>query len=229
MRVDVLGVSGSGSTQQAGQGQTKVLGKDEFMELLTVQLRHQDPLDPMNNQEMIAQLAQFSSLEQLENMNANLESSINLDLMLTQVLNNTAAAGLIGKTVVAEGNMVTLDDSDAVPINFDLASDAHRVVVTVYDENGTAVRTIEAENLQGGRNEVSWDGTGTNGSRLSEGTYTFEVQAFDGEDNPIGVTHLVVGQIDRAKFKDGEAIVILSGLEVPISEIIEIYKDESTA
>jgi flagellar basal-body rod modification protein FlgD len=227
--VDVLGVSASGSRQQGIQDQTKVLGKDEFMQLLTVQLRHQDPLDPMNNEEMIAQLAQFSSLEQLENMNANLESSINLDLMLTQVLNNTAAAGLIGKTVVAAGNMVTLDASEAVPVNFDLASDAHRVVVTIYDENGTAVRTIEAENLQGGRNEISWDGTGTNGSRLSEGTYTFEVQAFDGEDNAIGVTHLVVGQIEKAKFKDGDAIVILSGIEVPISEIIEIYTDESTA
>ena len=227
--MDVLGVSGARSTQQIAQDQTKVLGKDEFMELLTVQLQHQDPLDPMNNEEMIAQLAQFSSLEQLENMNANLESSINLDLMLTQVLNNTAAAGLIGKTVVAVGNMVALDDADVVPINFDLASDAHRVVVTVYDENGTAVRTIEAENLQSGRNDVSWDGTGTNGSRLSEGTYTFEVQAFDGEDNPIGVTHLVVGEIDKAKFADGEAMVILSGLEVPISEIIEIYSDESTA
>jgi flagellar basal-body rod modification protein FlgD len=227
--VDVLGVSGSGSTQQFAQDQTKVLDKDEFMQLLTVQLQHQDPLDPMNNEEMIAQLAQFSSLEQLENMNANLESSINLDLMLTQVLNNTAAAGLIGKTIVAAGNMVTLDDSDSVPINFDLASDAHRAVVTVYDENGTAVRTIEAENLESGRNMVSWDGTGTKGSRLAAGTYTFEVQAFDAEDNAIGVTHLVIGRIEKAKFADGEAIVILSGLEVPISEIVEIYMDEPTA
>jgi flagellar basal-body rod modification protein FlgD len=207
---------------------TNVLGKDEFLRLLTIEMQNQDPLDPLDNKELIAQLTEFSSLEQLENMNTNLENTVNLDLMLTQVLNNTAAAGLIGKSVVAKGDQVELDSADSVSFNFDLASEARRVVITIHDSAGMAIRTIEAENLQAGRNDVSWDGTGSDGRRVAEGTYTFKVQAFDANDNPIDVTSLVVGEIGKVKFSEGEAIVMVAGLEIPISQIVEIYEEEST-
>ncbi len=226
-KVEVIGVAGLGNSEEGQSGPTKALGKDEFLKLLTIQLENQDPLEPVNSKEMLAQLAQFSSLEQLENINANLESSINLDLILTQVLSNTTAAGLIGRMIVAEGDQITVGDSDSVPIHFDLGSDADHVVVTVHDGSGGVVRTLEAESLEAGRNQIDWDGTGTFGSKVAEGTYTFKVQAFDAEDTEIDVTTLVVGRIDKAKFHEGEAIVIVAGLEVPISGIREIYEEDS--
>jgi flagellar basal-body rod modification protein FlgD len=227
--MEVPGVGGlEGGTVENLFGSPRVLGKDDFLRLLTVQLQHQDPLEPQQNTEMVAQLAQFSSLEQLENMNRNLASSLDLDLILTQVLNNTAAAGLIGKSVLAGGRSVVLDASgDAVPINFDLAANANSLTVAIYDESGTLVRKIEESGIEAGRRSIEWDGKDSSGNSLSGGTYTFQVTATDGEGNSIDVSPLVMGSVDVVKFVNGEAVLVIGGVEVAISQIIEIYKEEA--
>ena len=89
----------------AGQA-GKTMEKDEFLKLLVTQLSHQDPLKPMESHEFASQLAQFSSLEQLQNMNGTMEESIMSDYMMTQSINNTLATTLIGKTAVANGNKI---------------------------------------------------------------------------------------------------------------------------
>jgi flagellar basal-body rod modification protein FlgD len=79
---------------------TDVLSKDDFLKLFVTQLRYQNPLDPMNNTEFTSQLAQFSSLEQLQNMNTQMNN-----LLLSQnSLQNTMISNLIGKQVKISGN-----------------------------------------------------------------------------------------------------------------------------
>lgn len=227
--MDVQGVGGfENRTVENIFGSPRILGKDDFLKLLAVQLQHQDPLEPQDNTEMVAQLAQFSSLEQLENMNRNLASSLDLDLILTQVLNNTAAAGLIGKSVLAGGNSVMLEESgEAVQIRFDLAANAESLTVAIYDESGTLVRTIEQKGVEAGRQSVEWDGKNSSGNGVSGGTYTFRVTATDGEGNSIDVNPLVMGSVDVVKFVNGEAVLVIGGVEVAISQIIEIYQEEA--
>lgn len=220
---DISGVSNLyGTTRDVLRDPTRTLGKDDFLRLLTVQLQHQDPMSPVENEDFIAQLAQFSSLEQLENINSNLQNGIDLDLILTQVLNNTAAAGLIGKTVIAEGGAVYLDDAGSSDINFDLASATHHVVVRITDESGAVVKTLRQEDLAAGRNRVTWNGEDESGNRRSEGTYHVEIEAYDAQDNQIDVTPLVVGEIAGVRFEGGEARLMVGGLELGIGEIIEI-------
>jgi flagellar basal-body rod modification protein FlgD len=220
---DISGVSSLyGSTQGELRDPTRTLGKDDFLKLLTVQLQHQDPLSPVENEDFIAQLAQFSSLEQLESINSNLQNGIDLDLILTQVLNNTAAAGLIGKTVIADGGAVYLDESGSSDINFDLASAADHVVIRITDESGAVVQTLREGHLGEGRNRVSWNGEDAQGNRRSEGTYKVEIEAYDPEDNLIDVTSLLVGEITGVRFENGEARLLVAGLELGIGEIIEI-------
>lgn len=220
---DISGVSSLyGKNQEVLRDPTRTLGKDDFLRLLTVQLQHQDPMSPVENEDFIAQLAQFSSLEQLENINSNLQDGIDLDLILTQVLNNTAAAGLIGKTVIAEGGAVYLDDAGSSDINFDLASAAHHVVVRITDESGAVVKVLRQDGLATGRNRIAWNGEDELGNRRSEGIYQVEIEAYDAQDNQIDVTPLLVGEIKSVRFEDGEARLVLEGLDLGIGEIIEI-------
>jgi flagellar basal-body rod modification protein FlgD len=220
---DVSSVSGLyGSTQDILRDPTRTLGKDDFLRLLTVQLQNQDPMSPVQNEDFIAQLAQFSSLEQLENINSRLQDGIDLDLILTQVLNNTAAAGLIGKTVIAEGGSVHLGESGSADIHFDLASAADHVVIRITDESGAVVETLRDTDLAAGRNHVTWNGEDSQGTRRTEGTYQVEIEAYDAQDNSIDVETLVVGEITGVRFEDGEARLMVGGLELGIGEIVEI-------
>jgi flagellar basal-body rod modification protein FlgD len=203
------------------------LGKDDFLKLLTVQLQNQDPLSPMENENLIAQLTQFSSLEQLENINANLEANLELDLVLTQVLNNTAAASLIGKDVVADGNGISLEAEGETEVNFDLAETAERVEVVIRDQAGIVVKRLYGENLAQGRNSITWDGTGLEGDRAPAGDYTFTVEAYDGAGEEVGADTLQVGSITGIKFKDGEAHLVAGGREISISDVIEIVGREA--
>ena len=220
---DIAGVSSLyGPTQGVLRDPSRALGKEDFLKLLTVQLQHQDPLSPVENEDFIAQLAQFSSLEQLENINARLQDGIDLDLILTQVLNNTAAAGLIGKTVIAHGGAVYLQESGSSEIHFDLASAADHVVIRITDESGVVVQTLREYDLATGRNHVAWNGEDTQGNRRGEGTYRVEIEAYDSQDNLVDVTPLLIGEITGVRFENGEARLLAGSLELGIGEIIEI-------
>jgi flagellar basal-body rod modification protein FlgD len=227
--LEIPGVSGyDTSASESLFDASRILGKDDFLKLLTVQMQNQDPLEPQDNTEMVAQLAQFSSLEQLENMNSNLASSLDLDLILTQVLNNTAAAGLIGKSVLADGNSINLESSgDGASVHFDLAANAATVTVSIYDSGGTLVRTIEETGVEAGRRSVDWDGKDSDGKSLSGGDYTFKVTATDANGNSIDVSPLVMGRVDVVKFVGGEAVLVLDGVEVSIADVLEIYQEET--
>jgi flagellar basal-body rod modification protein FlgD len=128
---------------------------------------------------------------------------------------------------VANGNAVELTAGENAAVNFDLAANADSLTVTIYDESGALVRTIEESGLQSGRQSIEWDGKDSAGNAVSGGTYTFKVAATDGEGNAIGVTALVKGTVDVVKFVNGEAVLVMDGVEVSISEILEIYNGEA--
>ena len=111
----IQGVTSS-STQPATASST--LGKDDFLRLLVAQLKNQDPLNPMDNSQFVAQTAQFSSLEQLQNMNATLAQNSEWNMLLSQTINNTMATSLIGKWVTAESSTIALRDGSVPDITF---------------------------------------------------------------------------------------------------------------
>ena len=96
----------TGSNYQTPNAADRILDKDDFLELLIAKLSNQDPLDPMQDEDFVAQLAQFSSLEQLSNMNENLMQDIQWNYMLSQTISNTMATSLIGRTVRADSSMM---------------------------------------------------------------------------------------------------------------------------
>src|SRR5215468_11326488 len=125
--------SGTAASPGAAKGITKENPKETFMKLLVAQLEHQNPLSPMDNTQFTQQLAQFTSLEQLQAMNANLSA-----LMSAQTTTNgLQASTLIGKEVRAQGNTTHVQKSgEATPLQYTLAADSAKVQIDVQDKTG---------------------------------------------------------------------------------------------
>lgn len=191
---------GSDATGTSSTDETTSLGQDDFLLLLVTQLSNQDPLNPLEGQEFAAQLAQFTSVEQLVAIND--QTSANGDLIgsLNDTTNAGIAAGLIGKDIEALGNQVGWSGGDAVPITFDLAATAASVTVTIRDQAGNVVRTIDAGGQSQGTVSIDWDGKNNDGNSVLDGIYTFEVEANDGNDIPVTATPQIRGTVDRVTF-----------------------------
>ena len=208
-----------------GLGNT-TMKKDEFLKLLVEQLKHQDPMSPMNSQDFASQLAQFSSLEQLTNMSGMMEESVQADLMLTQAINNTMATSFIGKNVYAAGDMITFTKDDPVDISFQLNGRAENVIVNVMDGAGNIVKGMELGALFEGKQSLTWDGKNTNGDEVPEGEYKIQVIALDANDDPVGTLTMVQGIITGIKYTDGTAVFVVNDEEIPFSNVIEITAPE---
>ena len=203
---------------RAAQPQNE-MGKDAFLQLLVTQLRYQDPLSPMENEAFLAQLAQFSSLEQMQQMNENFEAS----MLLTQSLNNSSAAGLIGKHVRAAGDSAVLQNESSVDLGYYLPGSAASVTVTVYDSGGAIVRVLPAGDAsEAGSGQVTWDGRSETGDQLPAGEYRFTVEALDVEGNAVPVSTLINGRVDGVTFENGNALLLVGGEKIPLSSVLEV-------
>jgi len=201
-----------------------VLGKEDFLKLLVAQLANQDPLNPMESTEFTAQLAQFSSLEQLTNVNKNLDY-----LRLYQIsMNNAQAVNFIGKTVKAVGDSISVKDGASNPVQFNLAGDAAEVNVYIYDASGTLVKTLNGGALSSGEHSLEWDGTNENGETVSDGTYTFEVSAADASGETIASLTYMTVEVTGVTFKGGNAYLLAGDIEISMSDIIEVTENNDS-
>jgi flagellar basal-body rod modification protein FlgD len=207
----------TGSTQTAG-GPAKELGREAFLNLLITQLQNQDPLDPTDSVEFTAQLAQFSSLEQLGNVNDNLKQLQNFQASI----NNSQAVSLIGKEITASGNLLNLADGQPAGCEFRLEGNASVAVVSIYDHTGQFVRSFESQNLVAGQHTLYWDGTDQNGNAAAPGNYTFEVLAAGADGNNIETTTFFNGQVNKVVFENNTTYVISGDQRVALGDIIEV-------
>jgi len=222
-----MNVTGIGS-YAAAQGQGKsILGKDDFLKLMIAQLKHQDPLSPLEGTEFASQLAQFSSLEQLSNLNRAVNQSIDANLILAQSINNTLTATLVGKDAKIGGDMIVNKGQEQIGLGYKLPKSVSTVRVNIYDENGTLVKIIENAPVGIGEHKLSWDFTDNNGNRLPEGKYRFEIEAVDFNNEKIVVEQFKYGTIDGVKFAENGTLIIVNGIEYLISEILEIMNNTS--
>lgn len=212
------GLSNSYSTGLPSQ----TLGHEEFLNLLVAQLQHQDPLSPLESHEYASQLAEFSSLEQLVSINDSVDQSVEADLILTQAINNTLAATLIGQEAKALGNNIEFNSGESTEIHFQLNGFADEVEIEVKDQAGNVVKTINANALSSGDHSVEWDGTNEHGEEMPEGDYSFTVKAKDASGIDVGARELVVGLISSVRFENGAAVLVVGGREISFSSVLEI-------
>lgn len=220
--------STSTSTAEFATGSKSDLGKDAFLKLMIAQLQNQDPLEPLDGTDYSAQLAQFSSLEQLQNINDNLNLSLDANYLLSQSVNNTMTAGLIGKDVKIAGDTITFEGQDTTSIGYDLIAPADNIKINIYDSNGVLVKTFKDLETEAGEYKLSWDFTDNNGNDLGVGDYRVEVDAQTLGLTPMEVAQYFVGPIGAVRFSAEGTTVVVNGREYDISEVFEVIGGEDT-
>ncbi|KKA09086.1 flagellar basal body rod modification protein FlgD [Pseudomonas ogarae] len=157
----------SSATSSATGSQS--LGKDAFLQLLVTQLKNQNPLEPQDNGEFVAQLAQFSSLEGITTLNDTV-SGLASNYNSSQALQ---ASSLVGRSVIAPGDKAVVDTSKSLNGTVVVPTSVSSVAVKIVDKDGKTVRTIDLGSQNAGNSAFIWDGKNDAGTTVESGTYSF--------------------------------------------------------
>jgi flagellar basal-body rod modification protein FlgD len=218
----VTSVQNEASTVTGSIDRTQTLGKDEFLQLLITKLQNQDPLRPMEDEEFIAQLAQFSSLEQMNNIANGIAEANDLDFLQMQSLNNAMAASLVGKDVQASYSEIYVDDDYSPTMAYTVDAYAPTVEFTIRDRENNVVATVTEEDVTPGSHTLAWDGNDETGQRVPAGHYTVEAVANDAAGETFTPQLMLVGTVEAVTYHDGSAYLRVNGVEIPLGEITAI-------
>jgi len=208
-------VTGGANVQEA----VSALGADVFLRLLVTQLQSQDPTNPVENEDFVSQLAQFTTLEQATTTNELLEQLIGQDTQRTQF----DLVNLIGRTVVSEGDTVSLGKGDQPILAYVLSDTASRVTIEVLGENGQIVRSLPSESPETlGAHQVPWDGLDEDGDPLPEGVYQFRVRAEDANGKPVSNFTFARERVANIVLGAEKPIMVQSGKTLDNQDIISI-------
>lgn len=212
----VSGVGTTGTSTTATSRQSIAQNFDTFLQLLTTQLRNQNPLDPLDTNQFTQQLVQFTGVEQQLKTNEFLEAM----MTSTQTANNSQAVSYVGKVVTASGTKSELVDGQA-KWHFAVDSKAD-INATVRDANGNIVYT-KAGTVNKGESVFTWDGVGNDGKTKPDGSYTVTIQARDSATGKlISVATEMTGEVTGVDFTGTEPVLIVGGARVNMSAILSV-------
>ena len=181
---------------------TSELGSTDFLTLLIAQLQYQDPLNPMEDTEMLSELAAFSSLEQLTAMNETLgtmASSLNASLV-------NSAVSFIGMDVWAEGDSITKGSDGVSSITYTLTDTATAASAYIYNTAGELVATVALTDLDAGEHSFTWDGTTSSGEEASTGSYTVSILRQDEGGDYYAVSTQCQGRVVGLSSENGSTV-----------------------
>ncbi|GHD47838.1 flagellar basal-body rod modification protein FlgD [Marinobacter persicus] len=195
------------------------LGKDAFMELMIAQMKNQDPLKPQENGDFVAQLAQFSSLEQMENLSSTVDD-VASQFRSSQALQ---ASAMVGKSVLAPSSVGILGSDGQLSGTVEVPASTGGLRISVMNKSGELVRQIDMGSSEPGIASFEWDGKDGNGNSLPPGAYVIKAEG----SYPSGTEQLstmVSANVDSVSLGQGGAITLnLAGLgSLPLSEVRQI-------
>ena len=206
--MDVQSAVTQASTSQrnaATQGKQggKELGKQDFLNLLMTQMANQDPMDPMNSEAMMQQMASLSTVEQLQHLNTKMDhmSTIQGDI------SRASSHALLGKDVEITSNHLRLQNNESAPVHFSLNGDAKKVVVQILNPEGMAIRSVDLGNQAQGKHTFTWDGKDNDGDTLPNGKYQFIIRAKSDTGEEIQADSYKYGKVSKIDFQGGRPIL----------------------
>jgi flagellar basal-body rod modification protein FlgD len=226
--INPIGAFAANQVNRAPVGGSDV-DKQAFLQLLVTQLRHQDPMSPVANEDFLAQLAQFSSVEQLQDINSGTQTG----LLLQQSITNSLAATLIGKDVLVGTDNVSVKGGESVDFHFSLGGEGN-VTASIFTNTGDLVRTIEVTGeddlpLSSGEHGFTWDGKNESGDAVPDGSYSIIVEAADANGLAVPVQNYLSGRVVGLRFAGGSAYIVIGSMEFSLADVIEIREASGEA
>ncbi len=195
-----------------------VLGKDDFMKLLLVELQHQDPTEPMDSEKILTQTSQLAALEASDNTNKAL-ASLAASLGSAQQFSTISA---IGKTADLGSDAIAHDEGVDTKFEVYFPSDIQDGTIDITDAEGKTVGTIDVGTNPKGVYQFTWDGLDASGNKVQSGIYHVNSKYSDPEGNVLS-TRLGAYPIESVRFEDGNTLVKLGSNYVPLENVVEVY------
>lgn len=208
--------SASGTNSAAGKSTSAktVAGNfNQFLQLLTTQLKNQNPLDPLDTNQFTQELVQFSSVEQQLKTNETLTSL----LSNTKASAASSATGFIGLQITADGATTKLKDGQAT-WTLNAARAAKQAQISISDKNGNVVAT-QVKALASGNQTFGWDGRASTGLAAPEGDYTIKVTAVDATGQSVAVKTEVSGRVDGVDLSGDTPVLSIGSTRVPVGNV----------
>ena len=210
--IDSVNSSTSKSTSVASDAQ------DRFLKLLTTQLKNQDPLNPLDNAQMTSQLAQISTVDGIEKLNATLQKLVSSSVDAESL----QAAALVGHQVMVAGSCIQLTDAGAVG-GVELGANADQVTVTIKDANGLVINTVNLGKMAAGLQNFTWDGKNDAGVRAVNGNYSITVSATRGSEKVTATALQLAGVQNINRSSQGVSLNLGALGLVTLNDIKQIF------
>lgn len=206
-----LGIGRTGGTDKTGtaKNNTGQLGQSDFLTLMTAQMKNQDPFDPVDNTQMVAQMAQFSSLAGISEMNTTLQA-IAAKLGATST---TDLVSWVGRTVLTEGSTAYPRTDGTLGGVIELGADAAEVNVVIEGPNGEILKNVSLGAASKGQIEFEWDGSTDTGEDAGDGPFKIRVAAQNADGGAVTAKPLVWAPVTAvAMGSDGNPVLTLPGI-----------------
>jgi flagellar basal-body rod modification protein FlgD len=215
--------TGSGSTSTTGVDQQTIAGNFQtFLQLLTTQLKNQNPLDPLDTNQFTQQLVQFAQVEQQLKSNDQLAALVSME----KSAQSTYALAFVGATVAVDGSTTALENGSAT-WSFNVSKPAS-ATVNITNSTGQLVYS-GTFTVQPGTQNFVWDGRGNNGTQWPDGTYTMSVTAKDASGATVGVSTEIQGVVDSVDLTQDPPQLSIAGQTFTLDKIKRVVRPSAAA
>ncbi len=218
-------VNSAANAAQATTNSSSQLAEDfdDFLNLLTVQLQNQDPLDPADTSEFTSQLVAFSGVEQQINANQKLDSLVALSIGSSF----SNALNYVGKEISYLSNEAFFDGDAPIDINHAITGTSVDTTINIVDEEGGIILSQQVSDDE--RSEIfTWDGRNENGDLVEAGTYSIRVDALDSDNTPLQTTTVVDGHVGGIETQNGITFLLVGERAVSIGNVINVQEARQT-
>lgn len=192
------------------------LDKDAFLTLLVAQLKNQDPSSPLQPHEMAAQLAQFTSVEQLTQLNASMVAQTEASHMAALVGQTSLSASLIGRQVEALGDQVMVPSTGTAQVHVDIGGAGGVATFKLLNDTGTVISTRELGRLAPGVQDLTLP------SDLPPGTWHYALEVKGPAAATVAVTTYTTGEVSSVEFKNGAIVLHVGKMEISLDDLVQI-------